>query len=125
MPALPEIVLQAWENREGPQVITTVDENGKPNSVYVMCVKLIGDDKIVIVDNHFEKTRHNILAGSPGVFLFITGEMKAYQVKGSLDYLQSGPIYDDLASWVDPKYPKIAAVVLNVEEVYNCADRLV
>ena len=124
MPALPKIVTQAWLNREGPQVFTTVDETGMPNSVYVLCVKFLSEDKIVIVDNHFDKTRRNIQAGSPGSFLFITGERKAYQIKGSLEYLQSGEIYDDMLKWVDAKYPRIAAVVLNVEEVYNGAERL-
>lgn len=124
MTNLPEVASHAWDKREGPQVLTTVDADGKPNSVYVLCVKKYSDDKIIIVDNKFNKTRQNILAGSPGSFLYIDNEMKAYQVKGSLEYMQEGEIYDDMKSWVDPKYPAIAAVVLNVEEVYNGADKL-
>ena len=40
---LPEIVEQGWENREGPIVLTTVDSNGLPNSIYATCVKKIDD----------------------------------------------------------------------------------
>jgi predicted pyridoxine 5'-phosphate oxidase superfamily flavin-nucleotide-binding protein len=57
---LPEIASQAWENREGPVVLTTVDSNGSPNSIYVTCVKKISDGKIVVADNKMNKTRANI-----------------------------------------------------------------
>ncbi len=34
MAQLPEKVVEAWEEREGPIVLTTVDNGGKPNSIY-------------------------------------------------------------------------------------------
>ena len=48
MAKIPPIALQAWENREGPVVLTTVDSNKIPNTIYVTCVKKISDDKIVV-----------------------------------------------------------------------------
>ncbi|TFH15213.1 MAG: pyridoxamine 5'-phosphate oxidase family protein, partial [Lentisphaerales bacterium] len=72
MPTLPEDVSKAWDNREGPVVFTTVNGNGTPNSIYATCVKKFSDDKLVIADNYFSKTRSNILAGSKGSILFIT-----------------------------------------------------
>ena len=46
MTALTDTIKAAWENREGPAVFTTVDRNGNPNSIYVTCARLYGDDRI-------------------------------------------------------------------------------
>ena len=124
MTVLPEEVKEAWDNREGAIVLTTVDERGIPNSIYATCVKKITEDKLVIADNYFSKTRANILGGSPGSILFITGEGKAYQVKGALEYCTDGPIFEDMKKWLEPKYPGIAATVLVVEKVYSGAEQL-
>jgi len=124
MPQLPEAVSKAWDDHKGPAILTTVGADGVPNSVYVGCVSKFSEDKLVVADNFFNKTRANILAGSKGSLLFITGEGKAYQVKGSIDYEKSGPIFDAMKSGLNPKLPGHAAAVLNVEEVYNGAEKL-
>ncbi|MCU0522754.1 MAG: pyridoxamine 5'-phosphate oxidase family protein, partial [Anaerolineae bacterium] len=64
MTQLPEAVSQAWEQREGPIVLTTVDCEGTPNAIYATCVRKVAEDTLVVVDNFFNKTRANILAGS-------------------------------------------------------------
>lgn len=126
MATLPEIAAQAWDNREGPVVLTTVDSNGVPNTIYVTCVKKISGDKIVVADNKMQKTQANILAGCPVNLLYITKEKKAFQLKGSVEYQTSGNIFDDMKDgWLDKKYPGRAAVVINIEEVYSGAERLV
>jgi len=124
MPALPDIANKAWDDRQGPAILVTVDAKGKANAVYVGCVKKFSDDKLVVADNYFNKTRSNILAGSTGVILFITKDNKSFQVKGTLEYHKSGEVYDDMNTWVDAKYPRVAATVLNVEEVYSGAEKL-
>lgn len=124
MSKLPEKVSQAWEEREGPIVFATVDPTGKPNAIYATCVKKWDEETLVVADNYFDKTRANILAGSTGSFLFITGEGKAYQVKGQISYQTDGPIYNDMKNWLDPKHPGHAAVVLSVEDVYSGAEKL-
>jgi len=121
---LPEIVKDAWDKREPAIVLTTVDKAGVANSIYATCVKKIAEDKIVVADNYFDKTRANIIAGSQGVILFITGEGKSYQVKGSIEYCKSGEFFDDMKNWLDAKYPGIAAAVLTVEKVYSGAEQL-
>ena len=125
MANLPEVVSEAWDNRDGAIVFATVDANGIPNAIYATCVKKWSEDKLVVANNFFLKTQANILSGSEGSILFITKEGKSYQVKGSIDYLTSGEIYDDMKTWLDPKkYPGHAAAVLNIEEVYRGQEKL-
>jgi uncharacterized protein len=124
MASLTQDVLAAWEDRDGPQVLATVDASGKPNIIYVGCVSLFGDDKVVVADNYFDKTRANLKAGSAGSVLFITKEGKAIQLKGPLEYHTEGEIFDDMKKW-NTKHPGHAAAVLCVEEVYSGAEKLV
>jgi uncharacterized protein len=125
MAELPEIASQAWENREGPVVLTTVDSRGTPNSIYVSCVRKISDEEIVVADNKMHKTRANILAGSPATLLYISNEKMAFQLKGSLEYRTSGKEFDEMKNgWLDKKYPGNAAVIFHIEAVYGGAEKL-
>ena len=123
MAALPEIVSKAWDERKGPVILATVDAAGMPNAIYATCVKKFSEDKLVIADNFFHKTRANIQAGNKGALLFITSEGKAYQVKGSIEHLTGGEIYDDMKAWNGDR-PGVAATVVNVEEVYAGKEKL-
>ena len=66
MATIPEQVSQAWEKREGPIVLATVDGDGTPNAIWATCVALYGKDRVVIADNYFDKTRRNLQAGCRG-----------------------------------------------------------
>jgi uncharacterized protein len=124
MATLPEQVSKAWENREGPIVLTTVDEDGKPNAIYATCVSKFGEDRIVVANNYFAKTQANIQAGSKGSVLFITKEGKSYQVKGSIVYHKEGAVFDDMKQWNPTKHPGHAAAAVTVEEVYSGSEKL-
>jgi len=124
MADLPEDVSRAWDDREGPVVFTTVDKKGMPNSIYVTCVKKYSDDKIVIADNYFNKTRVNIKSGCSGSVLFITKDKKSYQIKGPLEYHTDGAVYNDMKKWLDSRFPGVATVSLTVKEVYCGGERL-
>lgn len=124
MACLPEKVKSAWDGREGPVVFGTVDPNGIPNAIYATCVNLHGADRIVIADNYMGKTLQNIEAGSSGTVLFITADKKSFQVKGRLEYLRSGEVYDQMKLWNPTKHPGRAAVVVHVQEVYSGGERL-
>ena len=125
MPKLTSAALQAWKNRQEKMVFTTCDQDYMPNSIWVICVKLINDEQFVIVNNSFYKTLNNISLGSKGTLLYIAPERDAYQVKGSLEYYTEGPIYEDMKKWLDPKFPGKGALVLNIEEVYYGTERVV
>ena len=125
MAKLPEVVSEAWENRKGAVVLTTVGADGVANSIYATCVSKYDDETLVVADNYFDKTRKNILSGSGrGVILFITEDDKAYQVKGTLEYHTEGALFDDMKRWNPEEHPGHAAAALKVEEVYKGAEKL-
>jgi uncharacterized protein len=121
---LPESIISAWESRKGPVVLATTDSDGNPNIIYVTCVNLFGDDRIVIADNYFCKTRENLKAPGKGSLLFITDEGKSYQLKGKLEYHKQGEIFDAMKSWNPSKHPGHAAAALVIEEAYSGAEKL-
>jgi predicted pyridoxine 5'-phosphate oxidase superfamily flavin-nucleotide-binding protein len=121
---IPEAVKEAWGRKEGAVVLATADPAGMPNIIYVTCVSLYGDDRLVVADNYFDKTRKNIKSGSKGAALFITNDKKAYQLKGSLEYHSAGPVFDDMKKWNPPTHPGHGAVALIVEEMYSGSKRL-
>ncbi len=117
--------LQAWQQHDERMVFTTTDANNIANSIWVICAKLINDEQFVIANNAFNKTLENIKQGSKGVLLYIAPERESYQVKGTLEYYTDGPVYDDMKSWLDSKFPGKGALVLNIEEVYYGAEQVV
>jgi len=125
MPALPQAVSQAWENREGPIVLTTVDSEGNPNAIYATCVSKYREDTLVVADNFFNKTKANILAGSQATLLFITKEGKSYQIKGKIEYHTEGAVFEDMKQWNPAKLPGHAAAALRVEQVFCGAEKLI
>lgn len=125
MAVLPEKVSKAWDDREGPIVLATINKDGIPNAIYATCVSKYNEDTLVIANNYFSKTLQNIQAGSQGTILFITKEGTSYQVKGRIEYHEAGAIYDDMKKWNPAKHPGHAAAALKVEEVYSGAEKLV
>ncbi len=124
MAVLPKIVSKAWEDREGPIILSTVDVNGNPNTIYATCVSKFSEEIIVVANNFFSKTLENILSGSKGSILFITKESTSYQIKGSFEYHEEGVIFDDMKKWNPENLPGHAAAALKVEEVYAGAEKL-
>ena len=124
MAALSQIVREAWTDREGPVVLATISPDGVPNVIYATCVGTFGEDRIVIADNYFAKTRQNILGGSRGALLFMTKNGKSYQVKGKLEYHRDGEVFESMKSWNPSKHPGHAAAALRVEEAYSGAEKL-
>jgi len=124
MAVLPEKVSRAFDERKGPVVLATVNEQGMPNVIYASSVRKFGEDRIVIADNYFDKTRKNILAGSKGAVLFITENSGAFQIKGTIEYHKDGEVFDDMKKWNSKQHPGHAAMALKVEEVYSGAKKL-
>jgi predicted pyridoxine 5'-phosphate oxidase superfamily flavin-nucleotide-binding protein len=119
-----EIVAQAWDNRDGPAVLATVDAAKTPNVIYVGEIRYVPDEGFIVADNYFCKTRANIKSGTKGAILFLTKDRKAFQVKGALTYHTEGPFFENMRSWHDPKHPGVAATLLRIEEAYSGAEKL-
>jgi predicted pyridoxine 5'-phosphate oxidase superfamily flavin-nucleotide-binding protein len=124
MASLPADVQQAWEDRDGLVILATVSPDGVPNIIYASCVSAFGNDRPVVADNYFDKTRKNLLNGGKGSLLFRCKNAKAYQVKGTLEYHKDGEVFDHMKTWNSPKHPGHAAAALWVEEVYSGAKTL-
>jgi len=122
--AIPELVSTEWENRDGPIVLTTVSTDGTPNAIYATCVSKFSEDIFLVADNFFFKTRANIETGSPASLLFLTNEKKSYQLKGTIELLTEGELFEDMKKWNPERLPGNAAAVLRVEEVYSGAEKL-
>ncbi len=121
---IPKLVKDAWATREGSVILATVDGDGTPNIIYVLSVSLYGDDRLLVADNYFDKTRRNIKAGSKGAALFMTADKKAYQLKGTFEYHTTGPLFDDMKNWNPPKHPGHGVAALVVTEVFSGSTRV-
>lgn len=124
MAQIPDEVIQAWEDRDGPVVLATVGPEGKPNIIYATCVGRFGDERLVVADNYFDKTRGNLRAGGWGALLFLTKQGKAFQAKGTLEYHTEGEVFDDMKTWNPAEHPGHAAAALRVEAVFSGAEKL-
>ena len=109
MALLPEAVSKAWEDRKGPAIFATVNENRVPNAIYVGCMSKFSEDTIVIANNHFSKTQD---------------KGGAYQIKGTIEYFTEGEIFDDMKKWNPSSHPGHGAAAIRVAEVYTGAKKL-
>ncbi|MCF8363957.1 MAG: pyridoxamine 5'-phosphate oxidase family protein [Prolixibacteraceae bacterium] len=113
-----------WENRNKAIVLTTVSDEGVPNSIYATCNALFNDDSILVANNFFDKTLKNIDNTGKASMLFITNDDKSYQVKGGVKHMRSGAEFDDMKSWNPEKLPGHGVAVIDIEEVYSGADKI-
>ncbi len=121
---LSDEVIKAWDEKAGPIILTTVDKSGIPNSIYATCLSRYDKSTIVVADNYFDKTRRNILDGSKAAILFITKSGTSFQLKGSIQLLTSGEIFEDMKKWNPEKHPGHAAAALTVEEIFSGSKQL-
>ncbi len=124
MHSVPEEILTGWAQKQGPLILTTVDGEGVPNSIYATCVGMTPDGRIIVADNYFNKTKANIVQGCKVSILFITEEGKSYQVKGTVAYHTEGELYDFMKSWNPSKHPGHAAAVVTGLEFYSGGSRI-
>ena len=125
MSKIPEKVKAAWDDRDDPVILATVDANGIPNIIYVTCVGTFGDERFVVADNYFDKTRRNAIAGGTGAILFRDKSGKAFQIKGALEYHTAGDLFDDMKRWNPTKHPGHAALALCTTSIFSGAERIV
>jgi len=123
MAKLPKMVKDAIDKQD-VFPIATCGQDGIPNLVYIKFLKVIDDETVLIADNRFSKTRKNIQDTQKLAFVVRDEEKGSFQIKGSTEWLTTGPMFDEVQEWVPDRLPRVAAVVLHVEQVYNGADQL-
>ena len=108
-------------SKQVPLPIATADDTGKPNVVFVTMWKFIDDETLMIVDNFLNKTLANIKMNPRMALVAYDSESKkSYQVKGSIDYQVQGDNYNQAKAMAESKkVPGKAAVIFNIEEVYE------
>ena len=127
---LPDEVRAAWDDRQSPSVIATVDEDGTPNVIWVNCMillddgRLSGDARIGIANNFFSKTLVNLLRGSRGSLLIRTSEGRPYQMKGRFEYHTEGEVFEGMKAWNQPDRPGKGTAVLHIDEVHRGSNQV-
>ncbi len=118
MNAIPDFVKNEWSIRQDAIVLTTVSDRGVPNSIYATQAALYGNKKVLVANNKFKKTLDNIEVNKEASVLFLTKEMKAYQLKGTISYMTSGEEFDDMKQWNRADLPGHGVAIIEVNEIY-------
>lgn len=74
------------------------------NVVPVSTIKVVDGD-IILVDYFFSKTRANLQQGE-GAALTAWSGFKGYQVKGKVEYLTQGLLFEGLVAWIAQLHPE-------------------
>ena len=104
--------------------VATASSDGMPNTTPKGSVKIIDDEHIVFADLFSKKTRENLQA-NPKVAVTVAdmATYKGYQIKGSAELLESGPLFEKMAEELKKapkKLPPLQYVVqITVETVYD------
>jgi len=121
---LPEEVIRAWEDREGPIILTTVNNEGVPNAIYASCVSMYDDEILIVADNYFNKTKENILNECKAAVLFMNKDQESFQIKGDIGYFIEGKYYEDMKGWNPSRHPGHAAAVISIKKVFSGSKQL-
>ncbi|MBN1973208.1 MAG: pyridoxamine 5'-phosphate oxidase family protein [Sedimentisphaerales bacterium] len=123
MAQLPDEVKKAISQQEYFPVATS-SGTGVPNVAYIKYLKVIDDKTVLIADNYLSKTRDNILNNGKIAFVVLNSDKGSYQIKGTSERFEKGPMYDEVQRWVPERFPRAAAVVIKVEEIYKGAEKI-
>ena len=113
-------------NKSKPYSFCTCSLKGEPNVAVMGLVKLVDPSTIWIMDNYMKKTFSNIKENPRGSILVYSTEAEgSYQIKGDLEILDHGPLYDEAKKWAKDRNPKLPArnlIVFHITDVYDvCA----
>jgi len=115
--------IQEAINQQNPTPLATANADGTPNVIFIGIKQILDDETVLFADNFFNKTLANLKENPKISFVvYDSYAKKSYQIKGSVEILTSGSIYDDMVKMVHTKnaaLPAKSAVVMHVEEIYN------
>jgi predicted pyridoxine 5'-phosphate oxidase superfamily flavin-nucleotide-binding protein len=104
--------------------VSTASADGVPNAVPKGSVRLLDDSHIMFADLFSLKTRANLRANPHvGVTVIDLQTNQGYQLKGTAELLDSGPIFERMKEEVKkaprPLPPPVYVVVITVTEIYD------
>lgn len=119
--------MQELFNKVTTVVLSTATGDGIPNAVPVSAKKILDEETIIISDQYFGKTLANIKI-NPRVSVMYWKGLEGYQLKGTIKIETSGPVYEEVARWIDAYAAKVkmplkskGAVIFKIEEIYDVA----
>ena len=101
-------------------VLATTDKKGIPNAVPLGCVKLMDDDRLLLVDNFMKKTVDNI-AVNPHVTVSVWDDATGYQFKGNATIETSGEHFDAAVEMVKARNAELTPkgiVLVSIDSIY-------
>ena len=99
----------------------TASKDGIPNVVAIGSKKVVGDNKIWIIDTYFKKTKRNLMENNKVSITMWQGS-EGYQLKGEADYYSSGKLFNRAKKWILELKPgkKVKGVVeIKVTAIYS------
>jgi predicted pyridoxine 5'-phosphate oxidase superfamily flavin-nucleotide-binding protein len=122
MVKMPPEVRETLEKQK-PIPIATASKEGTPNVVYVGLLKILDDENLMLADNFFNKTAHNLEENPKmSIICYSSETKKSFQIKGSTTICKEGEDYESMKKWVqgiNPKLPAKGCVMVRIEEIYN------
>ncbi len=111
-------IIDALLHAEGKALATT----GKHgiNVVPVSTVRVV-DNKILLMNYFFKKTLDNMLE-QPRVALTFWSGLEGYQIKGSVEYVANGGVFEEAKQWITNNVADrtlLGLLILTPEEVHN------
>ena len=101
-------------------VLATADRNGVPNAVPILFAKLMGNDRLLLVDNFMKKTVDNIVV-NPNVAVSVWKDKTGYQFKGKAKIETSGANFEAGEKMVKAKNPELTPkgiVLVDIDSIY-------
>jgi uncharacterized protein len=104
--------------------VATAATDGMPNTTPKGSVQVIDDEHVVFADLFSLKTRDNLWANAKVAITVVDLEtFKGYQIKGSAEVLESGPLFDQMEEGLKKapmEMPPLQyAVHITVESVFD------
>lgn len=117
--------IQKIMNEDKALAFATANKEGIPNINMIGIKKIEDDETVLLADNYFDKTLSNLKANPEAALLTKKAEEKLwYQLKGSCQYVNEGPKYEEFRNWVKSKKETLPAkgmVIFKVKQIFNTA----
>lgn len=117
--------IQKVMNEDKAFAFATTNKEGIPNINMIGIKKIEDDETVLLADNYFDKTLANLKENSEAALLTKKAEEKLwYQLKGTCQYVNKGPKYEEFKNWVKSKKETLPAkgmVIFKVKQIFNTA----